>query len=62
MTERKSLGMELKDTKSVNEMKDLVNFREAIFYTLSQIDIRLETIWKILDRIESLQVEAGEQD
>lgn len=35
-----------------SENKDLENFRAAVFHSLSQIDIKLVTLWNMIERIE----------
>lgn len=45
-----------------SENKDLENFRQAVFYSLSQIDIRLTTLWNMIERIEQGLHESYVQD
>lgn len=35
-----------------SENKDLENFRQAVFYSLSQLDIKMTSLWNLLERLE----------
>lgn len=39
-----------------SENKDLENFRQAVFYSLSQLDIKSTNLWNMLERIEQALV------
>lgn len=45
-----------------SEDKDLENFRQAVFYSLSQIDIKLTTLWNMIERIEHCMSEYAIED
>lgn len=45
-----------------SENKDLENFRQAVFYSLSQIDIRVTTLWNMIERLEFALQEQLVQD